>query len=745
MAAPRALSRYDVQWHSRGSNENDSMPIGNGDLAANVWTEQNGDLLLLIAKSDAWSELGKLLKLGRLRIQMTPNLFAGSSSFVQALQLEDGSIVIRDGHNWMKVWVDVNESVLHVNGRFERPVTIQATLELWRSKDHSYDQPSPDRGGLFEFGDHIVPVNFAADTVLPAISGRLTWYHFNPASIYPLVLQGEHLEGLAVKYPDPLMDRCFGATVMASGMTTVDDHHIRSISPQKKLDLKLVALTETSTTPQRWAAALTQAVERTSGESVHESLIRQRQWWRAFWNRSWLYVSGTPEAEKVTQGYIMQRYMMACSSRNGFPAKFNGGLFTVGHDMPENQDSTSGNHNPDFRAWGNSYWNQNNRLLYWPLIATGDYDLLRPWFDMYLKALPLAEDATQMRFHHAGAAFVETQYFWGLPNLHDYGWDNPTNVLESPWMRYHIQGSLEVIEQMLDEYENEQDVDFARNRLVPFADAIVTYYDQHWPHTSDGKLRLTPSQSLETYQLNAVNPTPDIAGLNSVLTRLTSLPSEIASEEEKLRWTQVLRELPSLPEGRTSHGKIPPAGRGDANGTTVILPAEAYGNTSNRENPESYVAFPYRLFGVGKPNLKLARDTFNARLFPWNTCWGQDGPQAAVLGLTEIAQRAAQAEFTDYGDERFVWFWKAGGDWIPDLDNGGSGMITLQLMLMQTDGRRIQLLPAWPKEWTADFKLHAPYKTIVAGHVEQGKVTHLKVIPISRAADVMVVAAGATE
>jgi alpha-L-fucosidase 2 len=42
------------------------------------------------------------------------------------------------------------------------------------------------------------------------------------------------------------------------------------------------------------------------------------------------------------------------------------------------------------------------------------------------------------------------------------------------------------------------------------------------------------------------------------------------------------------------------------------------------------------------------------------------------------------------------------------LDNGGSGMIALQLMLMQCDGKRIQLLPAWPDDWTADFKLHAP-------------------------------------
>ncbi len=71
------------------------------------------------------------------------------------------------------------------------------------------------------------------------------------------------------------------------------------------------------------------------------------------------------------------------------------------------------------------------------------------------------------------------------------------------------------------------------------------------------------------------------------------------------------------------------------------------------------------------------------------------------------------------------------------MDNGGSGMITLQLMLMQCDGKRIQLLPAWPADWVADFKLHAPYQTTVEGHVQNGKVTHLKVTPAERTKDVV--------
>lgn len=66
-------------------------------------------------------------------------------------------------------------------------------------------------------------------------------------------------------------------------------------------------------------------------------------------------------------------------------------------------------------------------------------------------------------------------------------------------------------------------------------------------------------------------------------------------------------------------------------------------------------------------------------------------------------------------------------------------MITLQEMLMQTNGRKILLLPAWPEDWTADFKLHASFNTTVEGHVERGRVTQLTVVPKERKKDVVVV------
>src|SRR5882724_4013334 len=115
------IAENDVTWTTLGTNENDSMPIGNGDLAANVWTEQNGDLVLLVAKADAWTELGKLVKLSRVRVKLSPNPFVGASNFTQVLELEKGAIEIKSGANAVQVWIDANHPVIHVETHLENP------------------------------------------------------------------------------------------------------------------------------------------------------------------------------------------------------------------------------------------------------------------------------------------------------------------------------------------------------------------------------------------------------------------------------------------------------------------------------------------------------------------------------------------------------------------------------------------------------------------------------------------------
>ena len=191
-------------------------------------------------------------------------------------------------------------------------------------------------------------------------------------------------------------------------------------------------------------------------------------------------------------------------------------------------------------------------------MATGDYDLLQPWFDAYVKAIPLMTERTQLYYHHGGVYFPETFYFWMLPNVNNFGWNNKGNEIQNGWIRFHTQGGLEVIAQMLDCVDNTQDATFAHDKLLPMAEAVLTYYDQHWKRGDDGKIVFNPDQALETYQSGVTNPTPDIAGLKSDLPRLISLPETWTTPEERSTWSKLLNDLPPFRSARRRMGKSRP-------------------------------------------------------------------------------------------------------------------------------------------------------------------------------------------
>jgi hypothetical protein len=125
---------------------------------------------------------------------------------------------------------------------------------------------------------------------------------------------------------------------------------------------------------------------------------------------------------------------------------------------------------------------------------------------------------------------------------------------------------------------------------------------------------------------------------------------------------------------------------------------------------------------VGKPDLQLAQDTFDARLHVYAECWSQDDIQMALLGRAEQAKEwlVKRASDAAHSDSRFPAFWNAFHDWVPDVDHGGVLMMALQLMLMQAEGDQVTLFPAWPKEWNVEFSLRAPGGVTIGGSKKAG-------------------------
>jgi hypothetical protein len=235
-----------------------------------------------------------------------------------------------------------------------------------------------------------------------------------------------------------------------------------------------------------------------------------------------------------------------------------------------------------------------------------------------------------------------------------------------------------------------------------------------------------PSQACETWW-DCVNPMPELAGLHAVTARLLALPESRTTAEDRVFWRQLQAKLPPLPT------TISPAGK------PMLAPAQVFKTKNNIENPELYAVFPFRQFAIGKPNLEWGIEALAHRRDRGPFGWRQEDVFMAYLGLADeardyIVQRARLKNAAS----RFPAFWGPNYDWVPDQCHGGVLLRGVQSMLLQTDGRKIYLLPAWPKDWDVEFKLHAPHETTVAGCVQNGKLTRLEVQPPERRKDVIV-------
>ena len=95
-------------------------------------------------------------------------------------------------------------------------------------------------------------------------------------------------------------------------------------------------------------------------------------------------------------------------------------------------------------------------------------------------------------------------------------------------------------------------------------------------------------------------------------------------------------------------------------------------------------------------------------------CWTQDQIHWAYAGNAVEASDGLVHRFRNASPLcRFPLYGSEGPDSCPDFDHFGSGSTALQRMLVQEANGKILLLPAWPANWDADFKLHAAGQTTI--------------------------------
>jgi hypothetical protein len=760
-AEPNWLDAYNVSWNTPGVTSAGSMPLGNGDIGINVWVEAGGDLVFYVSKTDAFDGNHELRKLGRLHVALTPNPFQRDAHnqprpFRQTLKLRQGEIEIQAGTPGSQVtlhlWVDAKHPVIHVEADGEQPFDMRVTADTWSD----------------------------VHTIVEGQDDRIVMYSRNTWSIYGKNLANSGLEGLAPQFQDPLFNRTYGMMVKGPDLISRMPDVLETRKPVQKTLVSVYALTRQTDTVEAWLTALDAEIAKADAAGLETAREAHRSWWDAFWERSWIRASGgaqrvdspgfpgMPESEAVSKGYQLQRFITACAGRGNAPIKFNGSIFTF--DCLDIWKLTEP-HPADDRAWGGYYWFQNTRHPYYPMLAGGDFEMMAPLFTMYRDALPLARERTRVNFGHGGAAFHETITLWGnYPSGEKWTrfahWkqyqekiammykqmelgtpparytaeakeaaDVPGWYLGNPHIQYFYSGGLELSAMMLDYYGYTGDKEFAIHSLIPFAKEIIEFYDQHYGRDKNGKLFIFPSQAGESgNHWLVVNPMDVVAGLHSVIRGLLALPTDMTAEGDRAVWKRLQGELPALPKITLADGRTVLLQGQRAGGATEDAKAVAFWG---HMNIESYAIFPFRLYGVGKPDLPVAKDTTN-NLTQRMGGWNQLPIVEAYAGLdTGVSGWLANQG----GGARFPAFWKGPFDWIPDQCQGGVGMKALQAKLLQAEGAAeggaIYLFPAWPRDWDVAFKLHAPYNTTVEGIYRNGKLESLIVTPPARAKDVV--------
>jgi len=740
------LDNYNQIWTTQSAYSFESMPLGGGDIGLNVWVEK-GDLYFYFSRSGTFDEHNTLLKLGRVKVSLSPNPFTGEEGFRQELKLKDGCILIGQNDVKIKLWVDVFKPIIHLDLESENPLKMTASYESWRYKNldskgkanNANSYKWAPQGDIVTYKDSIAFEN-----------NGIKFYHRNrEQTVFDVAVKQQKLESVKDQMMNPIANLTFGGFMVGENLkpdgtylgkyqeTDCKGFNLSSIKPSKKHSLEIYLNTSQSDF-STWNNGLKNQISeyKTKGKQAEKNT---QIWWNNFWKRSFIFTQKNQSTAKdsvyqIGQNYQLFRYMLGCNAYGKYPTKFNGGLFTV-DPVFTNPDL---NFTPDFRNWGGGTMTaQNQRLVYYPMTKSGDFDMMKSQLDYYVSLQKNAELRSKVYWKHGGAAFTEQLENFGLPNPAEYEWKRPTDydrgMEYNAWLEYEWDTVFEFCKMMLEqkEYANE-DI----QKYNPFIVSCLRFFDEHYQYLAkqrgrkaldgDGHLILFPGSGAETYKM-ANNANSTISALTVITEKILTLSDKELSKED----VDYLKGFQT---------RIPPLNFREFDGNKTLAPAKSWERINNSEVPQLYSVFPWGIYGIGKLDLETALNTWkydtDAIKFRSHVGWKQDNIFAARLGLTKEAAKYNLLKMAN-SERRFPAFWGPGYDWVPDHNWGGSGMIGMQEMLLQEANGKIYLFPAWPKDWNVHFKLHATQNTTIEAELINGELKILKVIPEERKKDVI--------
>ncbi len=347
------LSQYDIVFKKPIKNGCDGLPIGNGDLAAVIWTPDH--FKCIINKSDVWSrEDGDSMPVSccQVLIKSIPSLIGNLSEFEGRLSLYNGEATFnlkRDKFQGaIRSYVHSKRNIMCIDLALKNnPSKTEIELSRW--------------------------LNPSFKKLVSGDDNKQIWLQYESHTGFKYAV-AMGISGCNYKIEQLDSRKLIGREVV--------------IAPNQKIHCQLyisVVTSEESPDPLKQAITL---VKRTMRQDQDIFFRSHGEWWSDFWSRSFVDTG----QDYLNNLWYFNIYQLASCSRGKYPPKFNGALWIW---------------NEDKRPWGGSYWCLNQTRSFWQIYAANHIKLGEPLFNMISNMLPQVKKETRDRFGIEGAWFCE--------------------------------------------------------------------------------------------------------------------------------------------------------------------------------------------------------------------------------------------------------------------------------------------------------------------------------------------------
>lgn len=719
----RYLRRHDIVFKSPQMEGFEGLPLGNGDISLMMWSVGEG-LRMQLNKNDTWTQPDEeapmlLRSCGRVNIDFGQpcNDLLYLDDFEARLSIGEAKVGYRTSTPFCTIqaeaFVDTETNLVVIDLSYEtlssdvEPV-VRISLERYGSRAFPYWYSGMVRGAKTGLG------NVRADVAGESIT---------------IVESFDDVSGLRVASAARLIGQNCPAKTVNEKRSEIEWR----VKSTKKVTL-LIAVASSGDHGNVAAKAL--GILENAENTLDLIRARQGQWWREFWNRSFLSVSrqdSEADYDYMENLYYMQLYAMGSASRGNYPMIFNGGAYTW---------------NRDTRQWVNPHhWNI--QQSYWSMDACNRPELLEPYFKTYSRMIPAARKFTR----------DNKRVFRGMAisEMHDFS---------GRMLSYH--GALTPASQIAQQYWNHylynQDVAFLRDSAYPFIKECADFYAEYASlNEKTGKYEIGPAAVYECeFGESFKNTVVDMTMVRYILPVAMKAAETLETDGDRVqKWKAVLEDISDFVyfDGQDNETLAMGLDRDGKKADFKLQNMTFCRNTSP--------LMPCPIIGLKDRDTRLFKAVYNAALkytrnqlaiTPISVVWARlgEGARAMELLFDSIAQlqHFPQGFFYNidhwYQYSRYAkrvddYLTECQRDYIYDrtLEYSGikvrngtdsetvdmptqpfvqagfepAGILVhaLNEMMLQCHEGVVRLLPAWPEGSRCDFTLKAAGNFIVSG------------------------------